>query len=157
MKKIITLDVVNKISSAEKSKEKKIVLVGGCFDILHPGHIAFLSEAKKSGDLLFTFLESDLKIKKMKGEGRPINNQIIRAKVLNSLPMIDYIIPLKGVTKNEEYDKLIVQIKPDFIAITENDSGTNKRRKQAEMVGAKLIVIKKMKTPSTSELIENYG
>ena len=157
MKKIIALNAVDKISAAEKSKKKKIVLAGGCFDILHPGHIAFLNEAKKSGDLLFTFLESDLNIKKMKGKSRPINNQITRAGVLSSLPVVDYVIPLKGVTKNEEYDKLIVQIRPDFIAITENDLGIEKRRKQAEMVGAKLIVIKKINTPSSSELIKNYG
>lgn len=157
MKKIIELDNVAKIAATEKSKGKKIVLAGGCFDILHPGHIAFLSEAKKSGDLLFTFLESDLNIKRMKGNDRPINNQTARAGVLSFLLMVDYIILLKGVTKNEEYDKLIVQIKPDFIAITENDLGIEKRKKQAEMVGAKLIVIKKMKTPSTTELIKKYG
>ena len=63
------------------------MLVGGCFDVLHLGHIKFLQAAKKIGDILFVFVESDENVKKIKGEARPINNQTERARsfVLDTL------------------------------------------------------------------------
>lgn len=152
MKKIIEINDIPKILPNLKSK--KIILAGGCFDILHSGHINFLNNTKKIGDALIVLLESDEKIKKIKGENRPINSQEKRSLLLSTLTKVDYIIMLKGVTKNEEYDKLIVQIKPDFIAITKNDKGIEKRKMQCEMIGAKLIIIKKYESPSTSDLIK---
>ena len=155
--KIISEESVGETSANEKSQNKKIVLVGGVFDILHPGHIHFLKESKKLGNSLFILLESDEKVKKMKGPNRPINTQSVRASVLTTLPFVDYVINLKGVTNNSKYDKLIVQIKPDVIALTKGDPGTDLRRKQSEMIGAKLIEVDKVATASTTELIKNNG
>src|SRR3990167_6017913 len=111
------------------------------YDILHEGHIAFLKEAKKDGDLLFILLESDENVKRKKGKNRPVNNQKTRSIVLRTIEHIDYIIPLVGVTKNSEYDKLIVQIKPSVIAMTKKDPDIVRRRKQTKAVGASLFLI----------------
>ena len=130
----------------------------GCVDILHSGHISFLDAAKKGGDLLFILLESDENVRNKKGEGRPLNPQENRSMVLSALPSVDYIIPLRGMTKNDEYDKLILQIRPDVIAMTKNEPGFEQRKKQASMVGAKVkLVIDRVKEKSTTGLINKNG
>lgn len=155
MSKILTTEEAGKISKQEKAKGKKIILAGGCFDILHLGHLKFLEKAKEQGDLLFVLLESDGNIRKRKGENRPINNQPNRASVLSALPYVDYIISLRGMTKDEEYDKLIVQIKPGVIAITSGDKQIEQRRRQCKMIGAQLkLVINQIDSQSTTDLIK---
>ena len=153
--KLITEQNIDRIVAEEKSQNKKIVLTGGVFDILHPGHIHFLKTAKLYGDKLFDLLESDENVKRIKGNDRPINGQFKRADALSSLPFIDYIFLLRNVTKSDEYDKLIVQIKPDYLALTKGDPGTDQRRKQCKIVGAQLLEVDRLATASTTELIKN--
>ncbi len=74
-----------------KNQEKKIVFTNGCFDILHVGHVAYLEEAKKLGDLLFVGLNSDASVRRLKGEHRPINNELDRRFVLSSLRSVDCV------------------------------------------------------------------
>ena len=158
MNKIIETSKIAQVIEKLKKSEKKIVLAGGCFDILHSGHISFLDAAKKGGDLLFILLESDENVRNKKGEGRPLNPQENRSMVLSALPSVDYIIPLRGMTKNDEYDKLILQIRPDVIAMTKNEPGFEQRKKQASMVGAKVkLVIDRVKEKSTTGLINKNG
>ena len=154
MNKIITIDKVAQISEKLHKQNKKIILTGGCFDILHAGHIKFLNEAKNKADALFLLLESDESIKKIKGDKRPINTQKNRSIVLSALSAVDYIIPLQGVTKGKVYDKLIVQIKPAFIAITIGDENIEKREKQCKLVNAQLVKIKNFDGLSSSTYIE---
>ena len=121
MNKIIKIDRVLKISRELKSKGKSIVLVGGCFDILHLGHIKFLKNSKNLGDILFVLLENDESVKKLKGKDRPINNQRQRAQVLSALSTVGYVVLLPQMKTDRDYDKLITQIKPDFIGVTQDD------------------------------------
>jgi len=74
---------------------KKKVLVGGCFDILHYGHIHFLKNARALGDYLVIALESDKNIKRIKGSFRPIHDQDKRREILESLNFVDEVIILK--------------------------------------------------------------
>lgn len=158
MNKILTIDQAVRLSTQLKQEGKTIILAGGCFDILHSGHISFLDAAKKQGDLLFILLESDDNVRKIKGQGRPVNSQKNRSIVLSVLPSVDYIVPLKGMTKNDEYDKLIVQIKPDVIAMTKGEPGLKQRERQALLVGAKVkLVIARVKGKSTTGLINKNG
>lgn len=154
MGKIINVNEAIKLSNQLKQRGKAIVLAGGCFDILHAGHVIFLKAAKRQGDSLFLFLESDESVKKRKGKGRPLNSQKKRAAVLSSLKSVDYIILLLGVTKSEEYDRLMVKIKPDIVAMTKGDVNIAQRVKQCKMVGAKLeLVTEKIDGISTTALI----
>ncbi len=157
MKKIISTNDAALISSKSKKLNKKIVLVGGCFDILHLGHIYFLEKSKEEGEILFVLLESDENIKKWKGINRPINSQKNRGIVLSAISSVDYIIPLKGMTKTEDYDKLIVQINPDVIAITKGDKNIEKRQSQTDSIGAKLVKINKIEGISTTKFAENIN
>lgn len=157
MAKIINVQEAKKIIKLLKIRNKKIVLIGGCFDILHIGHIKFLKEAKKLGDLLIVFLESDEKVKKLKGKNRPIFSQQERALVLSGLSDVDYIILLPPTNNKEDYNQIILQLKPDIIAVTENDPLLIKKKSQAQKVNGKIEIIPKLKTFSSSKLIRFLG
>ena len=102
-------DVSNFCEELRKSN-KKIVFTNGCFDILHVGHIRYLSAAKEFGDILIVGLNTDTSVKSLKGNDRPINNENDRAEVLLALKAIDHVV-LFGEKTAEE---LIAQIKPDI-------------------------------------------
>lgn len=74
-----------------KNKDKKIVFTNGCFDILHKGHVTYLNEAKKLGDLLVIGLNSDASVKRLKGPERPINNETDRQYVMSQLKPVDFV------------------------------------------------------------------
>lgn len=135
----------------------KKVLVGGCFDLLHFGHIKFLEEAKRLGDYLIVALESDENVRKMKGEARPIHTQEQRKIMLESLRFVDEIIALPPLNSDEDYAKLVTQIAPTVIAVTEGDPMEEKKRTHAKHVGASIAVISKVHTPSTSQLSKLLG
>lgn len=73
------------------NNDKKIVFTNGCFDILHRGHVTYLAEARKLGDLLVVGLNSDASVKRLKGPERPINNERDRRYVLSQLKSVDFV------------------------------------------------------------------
>lgn len=155
MKKVLTIEEATEISKKLKEQGKTIVLAGGCFDVLHIGHIIFLKNARKYGDFLFVLLESDEKIKEIKGKNRPINDQSDRAEILSSFYFVDYIILLPLFKTNIEYDNLIKAIKPVIIATTKGDKLKFHKKRQAKLVNAKVVeVIKNISNKSTTKLIK---
>ena len=88
---------------------KTIVTTNGCFDILHVGHVRYLEETKKFGDVLIVALNSDKSVRRLKGEGRPINNENDRAEVLNALKSVDYVV----LFDEDSPAELLAEIKPD--------------------------------------------
>lgn len=130
----------------------KKVLVGGCFDLLHYGHIKFLEEAKTLGDYLIVALESDENVRKMKGDSRPIHTQEQRKIMLESLRFVDEVIALPPLDSDEDYAKLVTQVAPAIIAVTQGDPMEEKKRTHAKHVGASVAIISKVHTPSTSQL-----
>lgn len=94
-----------------KNRNKKIVFTNGCFDILHLGHIEYLTEAKAQGDLLIVAINSDASVRKIKGPDRPINNEHDRAKMLLSLKSVDCV----QVFQNETPLEIIKLIKPNVL------------------------------------------
>ncbi|MFT6747591.1 MAG: rfaE bifunctional protein nucleotidyltransferase chain/domain [Glaciecola sp.] len=71
---------------------KSIVFTNGCFDIMHPGHVAYLEEAKKLGDILIIGINSDESIKRIKGNSRPINDFFFRSSMLAALESVNYVL-----------------------------------------------------------------
>ena len=128
------------------------VLVGGCFDLLHFGHTQFLSAAKQLGDTLIVALESDENVRRMKGPLRPIHTQLQRQSMLLALRAVDKVICLPPMTTDQEYRDFILREHPDVIAVTEHDPILEKKRLHANAIGANLVVIPKVATPSTSQL-----
>ena len=94
-----------------KSEKKKIVFTNGCFDLLHVGHIRYLSNAKKLGDFLIVGLNSDESVKILKGQNRPINKFEDRAMLLSALRSVDLVIMFGEQTP----ENLINKIVPDVL------------------------------------------
>src|SRR3989338_863897 len=90
-KKIINIKELKYIVEKLKKESKKIVTTNGVFDILHIGHIRYLQEAKKLGDILIVGVNSDSSTKKIKGPRRPLNNENDRAEALAALQCVDYL------------------------------------------------------------------
>ena len=91
--------------------DQKIIFTNGCFDILHQGHIALLCAAKDLNGKLVIGLNSDQSIKKLKGENRPVNDEVSRAILLASLQIVDAVVIFEEQTPL----RLIQEIKPDFL------------------------------------------
>jgi rfaE bifunctional protein nucleotidyltransferase chain/domain len=91
--------------------DRKIVFTNGCFDILHVGHIAYLNEAKKYGDLLVLGLNSDASVKRLKGENRPVNPESDRSFMLENLKAVDLVEIFEEDTPLE----LIKALSPDVL------------------------------------------
>lgn len=138
-------------------ENKKTVLVGGCFDLIHFGHLEFLKKSKQEGDFLIVALESDEFIKKNKRK-ESIHSQEERAEVLASLNMVDMVILLPYFDSNEKYLELVESVSPKVIAITEGDLQRENKKVQAKSVGAEVkIVTPLLKKYSTRKIISKFG
>ena len=155
MAKIVNLEELEK--SLPREGKGRIVLTGGCFDIVHIGHVRFLSEAKKMGNYLVVLIESDVKVKKLKGGNRPIFKQTERAEMLSALGCVDLVVLLPTMEDDHDYLDLMRTIKPDMIAVTENDPQIEKRKDQARQIGGEFKVIPLAGTLSTSKLAKMLG
>ncbi len=155
MEKILTVREAAVIAEKIRKNNKSVVLVGGCFDILHIGHLIFLEKAKEQGDVLFVLLESDTNIKKLKGEHRPVNIQKDRASLLAALKAVDYVILLPNIITNNQYDEIVMQIKPSIIAVTKDDPSIHHKQRQAKKVNGKVIAVTEIiQDQSTTRLAE---
>ncbi len=99
------------VLSTFRAQKKKIVFTNGVFDILHRGHVDYLRKAKALGDVLVVGLNTDSSVRKIKGPGRPIQNQNDRAVITASLKSVDYVIFFDEPTP----DRLIHFVKPDVL------------------------------------------
>ena len=104
-------DIKQAMQAARKDGEK-IVLTNGCFDILHPGHIRYLQQAKELGDRLVILVNSDASVKRLKGELRPLNDLAYRMEMLAALECVDWVLHFEGDTPQAEIDALL----PDILA-----------------------------------------
>ena len=100
-------EIINRI----KADRKKIVFTNGCFDLLHVGHIRYLSQAKRLGDFLIIGLNSDSSVKELKGKDRPINSFDDRATLLSAIESVDLVIMFEEQTP----ENLIKDIVPDIL------------------------------------------
>ncbi len=108
---ILTWDDLQVLMNKWKQKSSKIVFTNGCFDVIHKGHIEYLSRASDLGSKLIIGLNSDSSVKKLKGKGRPINDEISRAKVLASMFFVDAVCFFSQDTPIE----LIKIVMPDVL------------------------------------------
>ena len=139
-----------KISKELKSNNNKIIFTNGCFDLIHFGHVKYLEDAKKYGDVLIVGLNSDSSVKKLKGDNRPINNQSDRALILAALEAVDYVIIFDDDTPHD----LIKKIKPDVLV----KGGDYKGKKvSGANFSKKLKLIDFIEGRSTSNLIEKIN
>ena len=134
-----------------KTEGAKIVFTNGCFDILHLGHVRYLREAKKLGDVLIVGLNSDDSVQVLKGKDRPYLSEMERAEILASLECVDYVT----IFSEQTPDKLIKLIKPDF-HVKGGDYKISElpERKLVEALGGKVVVIPPIEGRSTTNIVE---
>ena len=89
--------------------QKNVVFTNGCFDILHAGHVRYLTAARALGDILIVGLNSDASVRKLKGQGRPVNPAADRAEVLSGLRAVDHVV----VFDEDTAEELVRRLQPD--------------------------------------------
>lgn len=134
----------------ENYRNKKLVFTNGCFDILHTGHIRYLQETAKHGDVLVVGLNSDSSVRRLKGDERPINNEQDRAELLCALEFIDYVTIFEEDTPYE----LIKKIQPDVLVKggdynEDNVVGTD----IVKANGGKLVLVPFVEGKSTTNIV----
>lgn len=110
MGKLVTQDEIIKIVRNLQQEGKTVVTTNGCYDILHVGHVRYLQKTKEFADYSVIMLNSDISVKKNKGDNRPINTQSDRAEILCALSCVDYVVIFDEKSPCELLDK----IKPNF-------------------------------------------
>jgi rfaE bifunctional protein nucleotidyltransferase chain/domain len=153
--KIISYQDLNQIVSSTP-KNKTIVLATGVFDLLHQAHQEFLKKAKKAGDILFVGIETDTRVKQMKGLNRPIENQKTRLKKVSQLQIVDYVFLLpQKFDSPQDHETLIATVKPNILAVSSHTSFLKEKQKILKKYGGKVkIVLKKDESISTTKLVE---
>ncbi len=156
-KKASIISFTNLEKSASVFKNKKSVLVGGCFDLIHYGHLKFLEKAKEQGDYLIVALESDEFIRKNKRKF-PVHQQSERAEILSNLNMVDLIVLLPFFITNNNYFDLVKKISPNIIAVTEGDKQLKNKKKQAKEIDAEVKeVVTNLKSFSTRNIAKAFN
>lgn len=139
------------IVSAEKAKGKKVVLTNGCFDIIHAGHVRYLTAARARGDLLVLGLNSDASVRALKGSTRPINTEHDRAEVVDGLRSVDYVV-IFGETTAEA---LVRDVRPDYYAKGGDYSVESLPESQAvSEVGGKVVFLPFVEGKSSTKIIQ---
>ena len=113
MKKLISLKSLTAALDGFRKKKNppRVVFTNGCFDIIHAGHVRYLTKARSLGDILVVGLNSDSSVRQIKGERRPIIPEKERAEVMAALSFVDYVVIFKEPTPV----KLIAALKPDIL------------------------------------------
>jgi D-beta-D-heptose 7-phosphate kinase/D-beta-D-heptose 1-phosphate adenosyltransferase len=109
--KVFALDSVLQLARAWREQGLKFAFTNGCFDLLHPGHVALLDQARRSADRLIVGLNADLSIRRLKGSDRPIQSEVARATVLSSLKSVDAVV----IFSEDTPIKLIEVLEPDVL------------------------------------------
>lgn len=108
-KKLVSRENLEFLVQQHRNAGRRVVFTNGCFDILHPGHVAYLSQTKTLGDILIVGVNSDESVRQLKGPSRPVNALKDRLTVLAALESVDYVVPFNESTPCE----LIRLARPD--------------------------------------------
>jgi len=149
--KIYTWDHIQRQLSIWRFKDKKIVFSNGCFDVLHLGHIEYLSKARDMGDILIIGLNSDDSVRRIKGAHRPVNNEEARAITLGALSFVDGVVLFGEDTPYE----LIKLVQPDILV--KGKDYDNREIIGSDVVkarGGQVVTIELTKGYSTTHTIE---
>ncbi len=137
---------------------KTVILVTGVFDLLHSEHIGFLKSAKALGGRLVVGIESDERVKKLKGEGRPVQSAAERKKALVALEFVDEVIilPIQFETDSDHL-RLLKLVKPDILAVSSHTPHLTSKRQLMKKVGGKVVVVRKHNPSiSTTKILQKY-
>ncbi len=112
LRKLVTLEEAVAIREKLRAEGKRVVMANGCFDVLHGGHISYLTDARAQGDCLIVAVNSDSRERALKGPSRPIYDEAARLEILNGLRCVDYLILFDDLT----VEPLLRALRPDVHA-----------------------------------------
>ena len=151
--RVLDLDGILALRSTAASQGHSVVLTNGCFDLLHRGHISYLQESARLGDLLIVAINSDESVRQIKGAGRPLNTEQDRAFAIASLRCVDAAFIFRGPRLDAE----ITAIRPDHYTkagdytLETLDAG---ERDALLAVGTKIHLLSFVDGHSTTSLIQ---
>lgn len=150
--KIVSLhDLMLILPALRQSIKPRVVFTNGCFDLVHRGHVDYLSKARDLGDLLIVGLNSDASVRRLKGEKRPISNQESRAMVLAAFAFVDYVV----IFDEDTPLNLIKNIVPDILVKGgDYDRSTVVGADFVEAHGGRLELIPLVPGESTTNLVK---
>jgi len=153
-KKIVSLNNLVQEISALKSQNKKIVFTNGCFDILHKGHVQYLSLAADKGDVLVVGLNSDASVKRQgKGDDRPINNFDARSTIISALGFVSFVVEFDDETP----EKLIQEIQPNVLVKgADYDPNETDKNSKKYIVGRDVVLAKHGRV-EVIDLVQGYS
>lgn len=119
-----------------------VVLVTGVFDLLHQEHRTFLEKAKQAGDFLLVGVESDVRVRQIKGPDRPIQTQSLRLDAIQQLSCVDaaFVLP-EEFNRPEHYRQLIDEVRPEILAVSSHSPHLDKKRAVLAEFGGKVEVV----------------
>ena len=144
-------------------RDKKIVLCTGSFDLVHAGHALFFEECKRYGDILVVGVGRDREIKKYKGPTRPVLNEQIRMKMIDSLKAVDYVILTDEAPPDASWlypiETIFRSLKPDVYVVNSDVKDADERKTLAEKYNVKMVLAERTCPPefekiSTTGIIE---
>jgi D-glycero-beta-D-manno-heptose 1-phosphate adenylyltransferase len=142
---------------ARPSGTAPAVVCTGVFDLLHIGHVRFLAGARAAGDGLVVGVENDARVGARKGNGRPLVPSAERAEVLSALAVVDGVFVIGGppaLFTADAYAELLAPLGPATLAFTAGDPAEPGKRAAARMVDAEVIVLPRVESRSTTDLVE---
>lgn len=152
--KVLTREAARRRVAEDRRRGRRVVFTNGCFDILHAGHVASLEGARRLGDLLVVGLNSDVSVRELKGDSRPIVNQENRASVLAALACVDVVVVFDEPTPAS----LIQELEPDVLA--KGGDYTPDQIAGADFVlskGGRVVTIPLIPGLSTTAILERRG
>ncbi len=138
MGRIVTREELMALVSRAKRGSRRVVFTNGCFDLLHPGHIRTLEEARALGDVLVVGLNRDASVREAKGDSRPVVAEEERAELLAALEAVDFVVLFSEPTPRE----LVSQLLPDVL-VKGADWGSTEivGREEVERAGGRVVSV----------------
>jgi rfaE bifunctional protein nucleotidyltransferase chain/domain len=150
--KEISLEEAAEVSAQMREADKRLVMTNGCFDLLHPGHVVHLQQARDLGEALLIGLNSDASVRELKGPDRPVYPAEERAILLSALECVDYVVVFEELDAGALQRKVRpgVYVKGGDYTI---DTINQTERKILEECGAEIHILPQVKDFSTTNLI----
>jgi rfaE bifunctional protein nucleotidyltransferase chain/domain len=148
---ILTLEQVILRFGPQKRNGRRVVFTNGCFDLLHPGHIRSLEQARALGDILIVGLNSDASVRQLKGQGRPAIPERERAEILAALESVDAVVIFDDLTPRE----VIARLLPDALVKGGDWPGDQiAGREEVEAAGGRVVLAPVVPGYSTTDILK---
>ena len=149
--KILSRGGLHEVLEEHRHAGRRIVFASGVFDLLHAGHVRYLTAARAQGDFLVVGIHSDASARRLKGEGRPILTERARAALVAALAAVDCVVIIDDVDVNP----LLREFQPDVHAIGAGDArGAASERELDTLLGIRVAIVGDAKRHSTREILE---